>query len=223
MPSPTATSEARSVTLDGAVRLVVAEIMATMNVSCPGRVIAYYADTQTADVMLCVAERPPSGLPEPFPIIKGCPVDFDAGAGFAWTYPLAPGDPVMVIFADRSLDEWKATGGPVNPQAPHRFHATDAWVRPGGRAAAQKLPATAVSPTNAILSAPGGLRIEMSPAGRMRIGTDGADLITETHDLVQKLESATVATAIGPQPLDAVTLAALAVMEAKLASIKWPT
>ncbi len=77
------------------------------------------------------------GIPELLPIIQGVPVMFprvSAGAGGPQAhmyFPIKPGTNVMCLFADKSLDKWKTTGGEVDPQDV-RFHAlSDAVALPG--------------------------------------------------------------------------------------------
>src|SRR5699024_8745233 len=46
------------------------------------------------------------------------------------TMPLQSGDGVLLIFADRSLDEWKRSGGPVAPADRRQHELTDAIAVP---------------------------------------------------------------------------------------------
>lgn len=81
------------------------------------------------------------GTPELMPIIQGVPVWFpridartDANPGGVQahiTFPVKPGTNVMCLFADKSLDKWKATGGEVDPQDVRSHALSDAVALPG--------------------------------------------------------------------------------------------
>lgn len=104
-----------------------------------GRVVAWDADANTADVQLVHDEvvTGTDGAPRvaPAPIVYGKPVAMMAGGGSAFTIGLSEGDPVWVIFRDVSHDEYDAgrTGGTYAPQDPTRWRPADAIVWPFAR------------------------------------------------------------------------------------------
>lgn len=55
------------------------------------------------------------------PLLVDCPVQFPAGGGCTLTFPVAPGDECLVVFASRCIDAWWASGG-VQGQAELRMH-----------------------------------------------------------------------------------------------------
>jgi hypothetical protein len=55
------------------------------------------------------------------PLLLDVPVVFPGGGGFSLTFPVAPGDEALVVFASRCIDGWWAYGG-INPQAEFRMH-----------------------------------------------------------------------------------------------------
>lgn len=64
------------------------------------------------------------------PLLLDCPVQFPSGGGFTLTFPLAPGDEVLVHIAERCIDAWWASGG-TQPQAKFRMHdLSDGFVVP---------------------------------------------------------------------------------------------
>lgn len=91
-------------------------------------------------------------VPVPMPAVANVPVAFPSSSGFAITWPLAVGDTVFLVLADRSIDEWRSTGNPENiPQDPRRFELTDAVAIPGLRPFTRPIPPTGVSPTAMVL------------------------------------------------------------------------
>ena len=128
----------RHPSIDDLLDEAIAAKTATIHTSIPGRVVAFDADANTVDVQPAVKKviRHPDGSREmvPYAQIKGCPVAYPAGNGFAITWPLVEGDDVILHIMERSIDEWKATGGrSTEPRHPRRHDMTDAIAEPAGR------------------------------------------------------------------------------------------
>lgn len=75
-------------------------------------------------------------IQEEIPTIRGVPfvVPWGKGAGLLLSVPLAVGDDVLVLFADRSIDNWQSTGkasAPAEPVIPRTHDLTDAIAIPG--------------------------------------------------------------------------------------------
>lgn len=66
------------------------------------------------------------GTVEEMPVIPNVPVWFPRGGGASITWPVGAGDGCLLIFAERSLDEWKGSGGSVSPDDPRRHGLSDA-------------------------------------------------------------------------------------------------
>lgn len=103
-------------------RLITESAIGDLRVCMPGQIAAVYTDAasrgQYVDVRPSLRVVLPtdedSETPEPFveeelPVIPRVPVAFPQGGGFSITWPLAVGDFVTLVFADRSLDLWLAT------------------------------------------------------------------------------------------------------------------
>lgn len=146
MPGPTSSPDTTS-----NVREAARAAVAGVNVALPATVVAYDEATQLATVKLvpCFRRRDPSQggavvCYDP-PDLPGVPVAFPGAGDWSITWPLAAGDAGLVVFADRSLSEWKATGADrTEPQDPRRHDLTDAVFVPGLRSPADALPAAAV-------------------------------------------------------------------------------
>jgi len=67
------------------------------------------------------------------PVITNVPIVWPGAGGCRLTFPLAVGDTVLLLFADRSLDVWLAKGGEVDPGDPRRHALSDAVAIPGLR------------------------------------------------------------------------------------------
>ena len=56
------------------------------------------------------------------PVLINVPVQFPSGGGYTLTYPLKDGDPGLIVFSDRCIDNFKLSGGGVQNQAVRRAH-----------------------------------------------------------------------------------------------------
>ena len=121
--------------------------LAQVYTATPATIVTFNTATQSATVQPILRARvqdPDTGetTPDtaPPPPIPNVPVLFPSGGGrqAAVTFPLAAGDPVLLVFSDRSLDEFKSTGRrDVTPQDPRRRSYSDAIAIPGGPRAFQ--------------------------------------------------------------------------------------
>jgi hypothetical protein len=108
----------------------------SLHVAMPGQVVAYNVnDTpQTVDVRPCVDHTitvEDREKDETYPVILGVPLMFPGSGLYRLTFPIAVNDYVLLVFADRSTDEFLANGG-VNVPMDLRIHnISDAFAIPG--------------------------------------------------------------------------------------------
>ena len=186
--------------LSEVIRLAMDGSNAKIRTAFPARITAFDADAgPTASVQPAIqAAYWDADLEEPvffeMPEITNCPVHYPAGGGFQITYPLEAGDDCLVLIAERSIDEWMATGNASNiPRMLRRFDLSDAIVIPGLRPNARAL-------TNVDT---GALQIRNENGSVMRVNDDGtvylgnslADLVAETEDLATETNNIVTALA----------------------------
>jgi len=100
-----------------------------LQVAMPGKVEAYDAATQTADIQpqLIRVLKDPDGneVQERYPKIPNVPVVFPRTGTFFVSLPIKPGDTVLLIFCDYSIDLWrtKARESAIADDRPHGLHA----------------------------------------------------------------------------------------------------
>ncbi len=96
-----------------------------MRVSLPGRIESYDASKQRADIQIQLQHMVPDGeggfVPTDFPILPNVPIMFPQGNGFFVSFPLAKGDPVLVVFCDLPIGTWLQKGSKCEPGTV-RFH-----------------------------------------------------------------------------------------------------
>jgi len=98
-----------------------ADILASLHVCCPGTVVSYDADTQTATVQPGLIA---SGLTAPE--LASVPVLLPSGS----TDP-SEGDPCLLIFADFCTDAFLSSGSPATPPVVRSHDWSDAFALVG--------------------------------------------------------------------------------------------
>ena len=129
-------------------RQLVRSETARLHTAMPGFIESYDAATQTATVRLNIRfKRIEDGAIVHYdaPLLPNFPVAWTTAAAFSITFPLDVGDPGLVIFAERSLDEWKLSGpdDALEPAQARRHDLSDAIFIPQLRPTASALDSTA--------------------------------------------------------------------------------
>lgn len=120
--------------------------MAKIHTLIPGIVDSYDEETQTATVRPAVKfafRKADGGLERYSPgSIPNVPVAFPGSGDFSITWPLEPGESVLLGFCERSIDEWKTVAGEAHePADARRFDLSDAIAIPCLRSPATPIPA----------------------------------------------------------------------------------
>ncbi|MBK4119157.1 translation initiation factor IF-2 [Pluralibacter gergoviae] len=147
-------------------------IMSEMRVSMPGIIQTFDPDTVTAVIQLAIKGYEPDndGVPQPevLPLLVDVPVVFPRGGGCTLTFPVAPGDECLVIFADRCIDFWWQSGGVQEPVDSRMHDLSDAFAIVGPQSQAQKI--SGISTTAAQLRTDSGAAfIEIAAGGAVTI------------------------------------------------------
>lgn len=185
---------------------VIDERLIEMNICCPGFIESYDPATVTASVVAVFKavyeDDDGAEVAEDMPVIQDVPVQFPCGGGFALTFPLAKGDPVLLVFSQRSLDAWAASDGKttLHPEDHRRHHLSDAVALAGLSPAAAPI-ATAHAANVVLAKADDSVHLSITPAGEIqmkatavRLGADGANkalaLATETKARLDQIQGA---------------------------------
>lgn len=166
----------------------------------PAVVEKYNKAKQTVDVTPALKRKYESGDLVTYPVILNVPVAFPRGGKFSITHPIKPGDNVLLIFSERSIDVWKKSGGIVDPNDPRKFNITDAFAIPGGYP--ENKPVEGASDTNVRIVNDKSL-IEMTEDGKFLFkNKDTDDFLVLVSELLQAILDARTQTMLGPQPFD---------------------
>jgi hypothetical protein len=102
------------------------------------------------------------------PLLVDVPIVWPRAGGFALTFPIAPGDEVLVVFASRCIDAWWQSGG-VGVAAEARMHdLSDGFAILAPTSQPKKF--ANVSSTNVQLRDTAGTTyVEITPGGKARV------------------------------------------------------
>ena len=112
---------------DGLSDLIDAAISANLentHTALPGTVVSVNGAYVNVKPSLNRALR--DGTTETLPVVPNVPVWFPRGGGASITWPIEVGDGCLLVFSERSLDEWKLTGSTVTPTDPRKHGLSDA-------------------------------------------------------------------------------------------------
>lgn len=101
-----------------------------LHTSMPGIIDSFDPVTQLARVQPAIkrvfkignADGSEMLIPEALPLLINVPVQFPRAGGFCLTFPVKQGDECLLIFSERSIDNWYTFGGVKNPGS-RRFHS----------------------------------------------------------------------------------------------------
>jgi len=94
----------------------------------PAKIETYDASKQQASVKPLLNRKLKDGSELVLPVINNVPVIFPRTANSIISLPIATNDTVLLIFSDRSLDEWLSSGNEVFP-TDNRMHSLSDAMR----------------------------------------------------------------------------------------------
>lgn len=149
-------------------------LSSALRVSMPCIVESYNFAKQEADVRPVLKRVYTDGRTEEMPIIPNVPVIFPRSGGASFTMPVKPGDGVLVVFADRSIEEWVARGGITEPTDPRKHDLSDAIAIVGCISPA--VPAQAENNDDVLLTYAGS-KVRLKPAAKIEIECANMDVL----------------------------------------------
>lgn len=103
-----------------------------LHVAIPAKVISYNKKEGRADVQPLIKKELSDGRIIPRAAIKNVPVVFPSTKNSGLFFSINTGDSVLLVFSERSLDNWKGSGGnQVTPQDRRQHDFSDAIAIPG--------------------------------------------------------------------------------------------
>ena len=186
--------------LSDVIRSTIDSMMLDMYFCLPAKIVSYDASTQYADVQIQLYGARIDGSLTKYPVIPKVPVKHPrAAGGQAFIHmPLAPGDDVLLVFSQRSLDNWKSEGGIADPADIRKSHITDAFALIGGSAIPD---AFKVGDPSAIEVSNGESKMQLLPSGKFKFTNGTNELLDLMDQLLNVLTTETFTlTFFGPEP-----------------------
>ena len=187
----------------------------------PGNIVEYDYELQKASVQPAIRkvyqtkDEQGNFLVRDMPIVNSVPVMFP-GSGESYAYfPVNVGDSCLLVFSERSLDEWINQGGQVTPLDPRQFHLSDAIAIMGLNPFSNPLPIQnnedfVISHAGSTVTIKGNGEVDIKTASKIAMGTPTIEVIQQICDLLQSLIT-NLASGPGPYPgvvTDATTILA---------------
>jgi len=118
--------------LSDVVNQVIGTYMSDIHTCMPGEIISYQSSKKTATVLPSVKMKFSTDEILSMPLITNVPVFFPGSSDAVIHFPLKKGDSGLLVFSEKSLENWIASsGGEVEPGDPRKFSLTDAFFIPG--------------------------------------------------------------------------------------------
>ena len=120
--------------LDGVIRAAFEHLMTDRRTSLPGAIETFNATERSATVQPMISRRAPGTDPVKLPVIQNVPIVELRSSVALHHVPIAKGDPVLMIFADRAIGNWFGSSGavPSEPLDVRQHDLSDAFAILGG-------------------------------------------------------------------------------------------
>lgn len=98
------------------------------NLNCVqvGSIVSYDPEKNTASLQIGMKRQLPNNEIIDYPVLQDCPVFFLTGGQAYISMPIEPGDSCLILFNDRDIDTWWATGANNIPNTPRSHSLSDA-------------------------------------------------------------------------------------------------
>lgn len=101
-------------------------LMGEIHTAIPAQIEKYDSTSQKAEVLPLLHKKYKDGTDVEYPKIVNVPVVMPRTASAGIFLPVEKGDTVLLIFSERSLDDWLVKGGSVSTPADRHFDLSDA-------------------------------------------------------------------------------------------------
>ncbi len=190
--------------------------LADVHTSMPGKILSYNDESMTATVELGLKRKYKGKESTFYPLIDDVPVVLPVFKTCQMRPPVSEieGGTCLVIFAERSLDDWlNGDGEPKDGVEVRRFALSDAIAIPGLSPDSLR-PKRATDPESFEISR-GKSFLAFKSSGGIELKRDGNELFKTLQDLCDILLGIKTNTGIGPQPFEPGSLEKLKQLQSK--------
>lgn len=168
-------------------RTLIGTELADVHTCLPGQIVDY--DGEYATVRPTIDKQLANGETLAAPIIARVPVCWPIGdvngAQALFTVPLKAGDPVLLHFSERALEDWLGgTDGP--PGDPRQFDLSDAFATPMAR------PGTIKADIERVSLQYGPMTLKITPEGEVTLDTTANVTVQTTTEAIVRAPLVTV-------------------------------
>lgn len=118
-------------TLTQTIQAAIKSAMLDLHTMMPGTITAWDPSTGLADVQPALKWKPVDADAQNIPILTEVPVIVLGTNAGRLGLKLAPGDSVMLLFSERSIELWMERGGQIDPEDSRRHDLSDAVALAG--------------------------------------------------------------------------------------------
>jgi hypothetical protein len=178
----------------------------------PGSIVSYDDSTDLAVVTPLLKVKFRGESPVQLANLQDVPVVFPRTTSGGWFPKITPGDIVLVVCAERSIEDWlSGSGNAVYPSAARTHDMSDAYAIPGGYPEKKPWQGSRNSGVNELL---------VKPGEKLRVGNGTVDLIDLFDQLLTKLQGSVDSAGTASTGTLSMILADLAQIQAKLGQLK---
>lgn len=182
------------------------DTMNSINCIKVGKIVKYTALTNSAEISIASKRKLADGTIADYPILGDCPVFVLKGGTSFISCPITPGDECIVLFSDRSIDNWYLAGQ-VLPPMDTRCHSLSDGIAIVG---IQSLANVKLTPASSVCINGGTYKVSIKNAG--------ANLKIILDALIDAISALTVTcTAPGSPSSPPINVAAFALIKTQLA------
>lgn len=206
----------RTLGLAEVIQVAVKAQLLDTHTAMPAVVVSYDRNTQTASIQPAIKRRYLDGLAVNLPIIQNVPVQFPSNNHSFSHFDLYKDDEVLLIFSERSIDNWIKKGGVVESQDKRIHSLTDAFCVPGVRSEKQVF--TPIGPEGSFEITNNGNSFIISKDGKIKINNEENELMAVMVELLTEMIAGKNLTTGGPLPKDPSYIAKLEGIKTKMES-----
>jgi len=168
-------------TLTDAIRFGVLYQLNNTHTSMPGTVLSYDPSQQRATIQPSINKSLTNGVTVVLPVLTNVPVIWPNSGGASITMPVLPGDTCLILFCERSIDDWITQGGnasgTITPSDPRKFDMSDGVAIMGLKPFNSTFPVGANN--SDLLLKLGTAALALQPGGKVALGTNAIELLSQ--------------------------------------------
>lgn len=204
-------------TLVSFTKAMISNALFEVHTCLPGKIEKYDESEHKADVKPMIQRVLANGDALEMPVVANVPVVFPRTKKFIMHYPIKKDDGVLLVFSERSLDNYLSTGKDDPIDDGKKFDLTDAIAIPGFFSFNET---TLAENNDDFVINFNDAKFVIDKTGKFAFGKGSNELLDLFDQVLDALQISVVPTAIGPQQLSEVTAGTILTIKSNLAQIK---